>query len=70
VSLVDDQICAANAARQEACHNAYLEHLAEQEAKRIADEQAAMFSVKANWERLIEKRTPKVLHRLLPVQLQ
>ena len=62
MSLIEDQMCAANAARQEDCHNSYLEHLAEKEAKRITDEQAVMFSVKANWERLIEKRTSKVFH--------
>lgn len=70
MSLLEDSIKKENAARKENNHNCAVEHMAELEAKRIANELALQSSVKANWARLKEKRTPRVLDKLLPVQLQ
>lgn len=61
-----------NAKRKEECHNAAAEYMAELEAKRIASEAAYSNSIKANWERLLSKRSiqPKVLRRLTLPQVQ
>ena len=70
MSLLEEQTAAANTIRKKDNRHAALEHMAELEAKRIESEAAMKSTVKANWERLIEKRKSKVLHRLLPVRLQ
>ena len=67
----DDQIRESNAASREEIRNSNLEYMAELEAKRLEVENLRTFSVKANWERLIEKRkTPQVLRKLSLPQLQ
>lgn len=70
MSLVDDEIAKHNAISEEDKRNAALEHMAELEAKRVADEEARRYSMQGVWEQLRLKRKPKVLNGLLPVQSQ
>ncbi len=64
MSLLEDQIKEANAKHKETVSNCAIEHLEFLEKERIATEKFTQNSVKANWERLREKRFPKVLRRL------
>jgi hypothetical protein len=71
VSIVETRIAAANVAAKEENKKAALEYMAELEAKLKADEASVSTSVKANWERLVNKRkTPQVLRQLPLTQLQ
>jgi len=69
MSMVHDQIYEANSTQKKELSNAAVAHMEELESNRIAAEKAAQLTVKGAWERLREKRTPKVLHKI-PVHLQ
>ena len=65
MSIVEARIAAANEAAKEDNKKAALEYMVELEAKRKAGEASVSSSVKANWERLNNKRkTPQVLQMI------
>lgn len=70
MSLVYEEIAKHNAMSEENKHNAAIEHMAELETKRVAEEEARLNSMQGAWEQLRLKRKPKVLNGLLPVQSQ
>lgn len=65
MALTDEAIAAYNTESKQDNHNAAVEHMAEQEAKRIADEYARQFSMQGAWEQLRLKRKPKVLSNIV-----
>ena len=71
MSILEEKIAVHNLQAKKDTHNAALEHMAELDAVRIANEKAVQQSTKAAWERLGAKRHKnRDLHRLLPVHLQ
>jgi hypothetical protein len=71
VSKIHEEIEKHNLRSKEDMKSAAIEHMAELESKRIAAERSMQFSVKMNWERLIERRKiTKVLRQLPLSQLQ
>ena len=65
MSLTDEAIAAYNAASKQDNSKAAVEHMAELETKRIADEKARQSSTQGAWEQLRLKRTPKVLSSII-----
>ena len=71
MSQVEEAIKEHNEKSKADAVNADVQHMAELEAQRIADEQAVYNSSKAAWERLNAKRNrSQVLRRLPLTQLQ
>lgn len=67
MALLDDQMREENTKRKEDCRNAAAEHMAELDTKRIASEAVYNSSVKANWERLLSKRSTQQVLRRFPL---